>query len=122
MLRDIDQLKAACSKYNRGAFYVTIATIFTVGFCYELLNAFRPAVFFRDQFGPISAEVLVGLWPSPAVVVLFIGIRSLSRWIKDVAVFRCPHCSKCIFSRRRRVIATGDCYHCGRRIVIDTAE
>ena len=124
MLYDIDDFNAACTAYERGMLRAAIPAAVTLALCFGIVLPFRDAVqaYYQRQCGDVAAEFLLGLTPLPAVVVMFFCFWVHHRRLKRIGILHCPHCGQCVVSGQRLVVATRNCFHCGRRMVADPVD
>lgn len=111
----------ACDQYLRRVVIFAGVTILTVILCFAVVLPFRDQIkdLVVDRFGLPAAELAIGLTPSPALVVLFIGIFWLQLKANRTKELNCPRCKKSIVGMKYLVVATKCCPHCGRRILND---
>lgn len=111
----------ACDQYLRRVVIFAGVTILTVILCFAVVLPFRDQIkdWVAEGFGLPAAELAIGLTPSPALVVLFIGIFWLQLKANRTKELNCPRCKKSIVGRKYLVVATKCCPHCGVKILKD---
>ena len=118
---DIDVFNAACSRWIRRNLIVVVLTLATVVACFGAVIPFRDPIcaFYTQRFGLPAAEIMMGLTPWPALLVMFAGMVWVHRGAKRVPELNCPHCGKCLVGMRHLVVATKNCPYCGVRVLND---
>lgn len=121
---DIQSFKHACGRYLRCTLVVAIATMGAMGACFAVMLTFKEPIksAYVEWVGESTAEVLVGLTPLPAVLVMAVGFAWLQRMANQLPQLRCPHCNGSLIGNQAIVIATRNCTHCGRRVVTEPKE
>jgi DNA-directed RNA polymerase subunit RPC12/RpoP len=117
----IREFNAAASAYQRWLIAVVVAPLLTLVACFAVVLSFRDTLraYYTREFGAPAAEVLIGLTPVPAVLVLFALLWIHERRIKRDGRLRCPHCRKLLVGMDRLVVATRNCGHCGNRVLTE---
>jgi endogenous inhibitor of DNA gyrase (YacG/DUF329 family) len=120
----IDEFKASASRYSRGMAWALLGSVLAVIAFLGLVAMFRDPLrdIYTRTFGGPGAEILVGLSPFPAVLILIGSLwYAERRLLRDVRL-KCPSCGKQIVGMRHLVIATRNCPHCGRRVLQEPDE
>src|SRR6202040_1834536 len=104
----INEFNAASCTHVRRFLVVAAATVVVLIGCFGCGILFRDSLhaFYIQWFGESVAEVLMGLTPAPALLVLFGGIWLVERRARRDRRLFCMHCGKNLFGLRHLVIAT----------------
>ena len=110
-----------CHLYLRRVVIFAGVTILAVILCFVVVLPFRDQIkdWVAGRFGLSAAELAIGLTPTPALLVMFIGILWLQRTANRTPELNCPRCKKSIVGMKHLVVATKCCPHCGVRILND---
>ena len=117
----IKEFNEATSRYTKRVLRMAAVSVTAMFGCFAIVLPFRDAVhgFYVAQFGDVAAELLLGMTPFPAVVVMFVGIWLVERQSKRDGPLHCPHCKKCLVGLQHLVIATRNCGYCGKPVLHD---
>jgi len=115
---EIDDFRTATSAYVRRTYIVMALSLLTMFAGFGVALAFKTEIrdFCQKHFSEPTSEMLRGLAPFPAVLVLFIGLWLSERISKQDTRLKCPHCGKMLVGMRSLVIATRNCGNCGKRV------
>lgn len=118
---DVHAYVRECHLYLRRVVIFACVTILTVILCFAVVLPFRDQIrdWVAERFGLSAAELAIGLTPTPALLVMFIGILWLQRTANRTPELNCPRCKKSVVGMKHLVVATKCCPHCGRRILND---
>ncbi|MCU0713870.1 MAG: hypothetical protein MUC43_17565 [Pirellula sp.] len=118
---DVHAYVRECDLYLRRVMAFAGVTILTVILCFAVVLPFRDQIrdSLADRFGMPAAELAIGLTPTPALLVMFIGILWLQRTANRTPELNCPMCEKSIVGMKHLVVAAKCCPHCGVRILND---
>lgn len=118
---ELDSYVRECHLYLRRVVIFAGVTILTVILWFAVVLPFRDQIkdWVAERFGLSAAELAIGLTPSPALLVMLIGILWLQRTANRTPELNCPRCKKSIVGMKHLVVATKCCPHCGRRILND---
>jgi nitrate reductase gamma subunit len=114
----IEEFNAASKAHTRRlviAMAVSIAGTFA---CFGVTGLVREFFLYPDRSDFVAEIVLMAIMLVGVLVFLggtWIGYR---RGYRDVRL-HCPHCHTMLFERRHLVIATRNCYSCGRRVLAE---
>jgi endogenous inhibitor of DNA gyrase (YacG/DUF329 family) len=115
----IDEFNASVSRYRRCLIWTVVGNVLVISVYLGLLLISRDLI--RDactrKLGGPAAEILAGLAPFPAVLVLFGSLWYVERRLLRDARLKCPNCGKQIVGMSHLVIASRNCFHCGRRVL-----
>ncbi len=120
-LTNIERFNQACSRHARRGLIVAGITIATVFACFAGVLPFKHGIraFYAQHFGRPAAEILMGLTPFPALLVMFAGFWLIHCKAKTIPELFCRHCNKSVVSMRHLVVSTRNCPHCGQRILAE---
>jgi hypothetical protein len=120
----IREFNVAASAYQRSLIVVVVAPLLILAACFAVVLSFRDSlrVLYSREFGEPAAEVLIGLTPLPALLILLALLWIHERRIKRDSRLRCPHCGKLLAGMERLVVATRNCGHCGNRVLTEPQD
>lgn len=111
-------IEAAHRAHRRN--WVALAVALTLMACYFVILALTMGQWthlVETRFRHDAAEIIKGLSPLPAVIILFASIIVAERKNGRDPRLVCRHCRKRLDSLAPLVIASGNCPHCGEAVL-----
>jgi len=120
----VEEFNQSASEYQRRILAVIGLAAFACFGCFaislwifDVLGQQAIKALYVKYLGNIGSEILLGLTPLPAVLILFACIWYGERRVSADPRIRCPHCDKVLAPMRHLVVATRNCPFCGRKVL-----
>jgi hypothetical protein len=115
----VEEFNAAASAYTRRVCVIRVAIVLTLTVCLVVGAVFQNIVrgLLIRLFPEPAAEIIMGLAPTPALIVLFGGLLANEQFSKRDPQLKCPSCGKVLVALRHLVVATRHCGYSGRKVL-----